>query len=126
MKSIIIGMLCLIGAASAFVAPQTVASTAQATALQATSPPIASAIAGAVPAIVTSSAAFATEGTNEWFGVDDLRVLGVLFAGHLFILSLYVAQYGEVDEEDDFFGEIDYGALSRGDQIPIVGERNRA
>mmetsp|Transcript_5648 Transcript_5648/g.5373 ORF Transcript_5648/g.5373 Transcript_5648/m.5373 type:complete len:121 (+) Transcript_5648:50-412(+) len=119
MTRIIFAFLCIINMASAFITPQAASFGVTNTALEASRRPIFAAAAGMVPAIISSSAALATDGTNEWFGVDDIRLLVVLFLGHFAILSLYLAQYGDAEEDDDFFGEIDYGAVDRGDQKPL-------
>ena len=113
----VFAFLAIIASASAFVTPSTgfgIAKAAAPTTLKmAMETPelkktIATAAAGFIPAIMTSSAALATEGTGEWFGVDDLRLLAVLFGGRLAILYIWLGQYGKASEETDFFGEIDY------------------
>merc|ERR1719396_258090 len=97
----VFALLSLFATASAFVPSQSanVAKTA-----------LSAVAAGFMPAILSSTAAVATEGTSEWFGVDDMRLLYVLFAGHFFVLYLWLGQYGNATEDDDadFFGEIDY------------------
>jgi hypothetical protein len=113
----IFALLALLATASAFAPASTSAafgiaksSTTLSMAMKAPemSKGVMAAVAGVMPAILSSTAAVATEGTNEWFGVDDPRLLGVLFLGHWFILTLWLQQYKNYDEEEDFFGEIDY------------------
>jgi len=121
MKTIIALLVTLLASASAF-APmqQTVARVATTSLSMAAQSPelkkgIIATVAAAVPTVFTSVAAMATDGTNEWFGVDDTRLLAVLFVVHWGILTLWLQQYGNADEEEDFFGEIDYTMVKKKD-----------
>merc|ERR1719506_2925998 len=100
-------LLALLFACASAFAPVPTAFVAKSTALSAFKE-ITPVLAGAIPATLIPSMAMATEGTNEWLGVDDLRLLAVLFFGHWAILSLYLNWSKGFDEEEDFFGEIDY------------------
>eukprot|EP00531_Pseudo-nitzschia_arenysensis_P003322 CAMPEP_0116135592 /NCGR_PEP_ID=MMETSP0329-20121206/11270_1 /TAXON_ID=697910 /ORGANISM="Pseudo-nitzschia arenysensis, Strain B593" /LENGTH=119 /DNA_ID=CAMNT_0003630397 /DNA_START=165 /DNA_END=524 /DNA_ORIENTATION=+ len=118
MKTVIALFATLLATATAF-APmqQTVARAATTSLSMASQSPelkkgVIASIAAAVP-MFTSVAARATDGTNEWFGVDDTRLLAVLFVVHWAILTLYLQQYGDYDEEEDFFGEIDYTSIKK-------------
>jgi len=123
MNRILVVLVALFASASAFVPASTsaafgVAKSSSALSMAMQVPEVKkgvlAAVAGVMPAIFSASAAMATEGTGEWFGVDDKRLLAVLFLGHWFILSLWLQQYGkDVVESDDFFGEIDYTGLKK-------------
>lgn len=121
MKSVIALLITLLATATAFAPMQQTVARAATTSLSmaAQSPElkkgIIATVAAAVPTVFTSVAAMATDGTNEWFGVDDTRLLAVLFVVHWAILTLYLQQYGDMDEEEDFFGEIDYTAVRKKD-----------
>jgi len=111
MMKVIVALLALLACASAFAPSQTAFVRKTTTALDmAKGEPnkFAAAAAGLGTAFLTSTAAMATEGTGEMFGIDDTRQLVGFFVVHWAILSLWYSEYGQYDEENDFFGEIDY------------------
>merc|ERR1712113_894675 len=120
-KTVIALFMALLASASAFapVAQQTAvkAATTSALSMAAQSPELKkgliAAAGAAMPTVFSSIAAVATEGTNEWYGVDDLRLLAVMFVVHWAILGLWLQQFGNYDEEEDFFGEIDYTMVGK-------------
>merc|ERR1711865_228150 len=94
MKSIIALLFTLMASASAFAPLMQQTAARSALSMAAQSPElkkgIIATVAAAVPTVFTSVAAMATDGTNEMFGVDDTRLLGVLFLVHWGILTLYL------------------------------------
>jgi hypothetical protein len=108
MKQVLALLVAFAASAQAFAPMAKPAFSVASTALNMNKNAVAAAVAGTVPAILSSTAAIATDGTNEMFGVDDIRLLAVLFLGHWAILSLWLGAYGDADESEDFFGEIDY------------------
>lgn len=106
----VLAVLALVATASAFSPAPVRVARRSAVAMSAQKPSfVKSGLATlAASPLVASSAAFATEGTGEGLGVDDGRLLAVLFAVHWSIAALWYSwQKDQPDRESDFFAEYD-------------------
>ncbi|KAG5180454.1 hypothetical protein JKP88DRAFT_223209 [Tribonema minus] len=105
MYKVLLAALCMVAAASAFVAP------AAPTAIRATTTvmsaaPKAGAIATVSAALLSAAPALATEGTSEALGIDNPLAFWVPLTV-IFAINLIFFQWARTQPEGEFFGEYD-------------------